>query len=137
MIARFHQGIRILQAIPSGPTTRPALRAGRVVGPCRVPSKYPAPQSFGLLSHGLQRIVGDLFFMQPQGPCPRKQAASDHPARTGGGSFISNATAGGNHRVIPRRFRNLPIFSLDLTATSAALCIQHPNPADNTTSRRK
>src|SRR5450759_2393331 len=68
--------------------------------------------------------------MQPQGTCPRKRAASDHHARTVGGSYISNATASGNHLVKPRRFRNLPIFSLDLTATSAALCIQHPDQRD-------
>jgi PAS domain S-box-containing protein len=36
-----------------------------------------------------------------------------------------------NHLVKPRRFRNLPIFSLDLTATSAALCIQHPDEGDD------
>ena len=44
-----------------------------------------------------------------------------------GGSCISNATASGKHLVKPRCFRNLPIFALDLTATSVALCIQHPD----------
>ena len=123
----FSSGHRYSTSYPVRPATRPALRAGQVGWPCRVPSKYPAPQSFGLLSQILRRIVGDLFFMQPQGTCPRKRATSDHHARTMGGSCISNATAGGNHLVKPRRFRNLPIFSLDLTATSAALCIQHPD----------
>jgi hypothetical protein len=52
---------------PVRPATRPALRAGQVGRPCRVPSKYPAPQSFGLLSHEPQRIFGGLLLCNPKG----------------------------------------------------------------------
>jgi len=57
---------------PVRPATRPALRAGQVVRPCRVPSISHQPQSFGVLSAdhgGFSRLVPTR-----QHPCYQGQA---------------------------------------------------------------
>ena len=69
--------------------------------------KKPLPVVVGIR----WRIVGDVFFMRPQGTCPRKRAASRHPARSRRGCLIAKATHSGNHRVKPRRFRHQPVFA--------------------------
>jgi hypothetical protein len=124
-------GHRNSTSYPVRPIIRPrAPRAGRrsaLPGPIKISSAAIVRSFISWTSADFRRSV----FMQPQGTCPRKRAASDHHGRTVRGSYILNATASGNHLVMPRRFRNLPIFSLDLTATSAALCIQHPDEGDD------
>jgi hypothetical protein len=119
----FNLGIGILQAIPSGPPPARRCAPGRW-------STLPGPISF---SHAAivpaflfvirWRIVGAAFFVHrgrfysalnatPLRPEP------PHHARRRKGSFISNATRAGNHLVMPRHLRNLPVFSCDLAATS-------------------
>ncbi len=120
---RSHLGIGILQAIPSGLSPARRSAPGRWSG-------LPGPLSF---SHAAivpaflfvirWRIVGAAFFVHrgrfhsalnatPLRPEP------PHHARRRKDSCISNATRAGNHLVMPRCLRNLPVFSCDLAATS-------------------
>ena len=65
-------GHRYSTSYPVRPATRPALRAGQVVRPCRVPSISHQPQSFGVLSAdhgGFSRLVPTR-----QHPCYQGQA---------------------------------------------------------------
>ena len=95
IIRPFSFGHTDSTSYPVRPATRPALRAGQVVRPCRVPISgwSQTPLNFGLLSASRWRIFDAAFFVQH--PCYQGQAGPLHHARKCRASYISKITITG------------------------------------------
>ena len=118
LIRCSHLGIGILQGIPSGPPPARRSAPGRWAGLAGSHQNIQRRNSSVFYPTDISGSSAICLLCNPKGHALVNEPHQTTSARTVRGSYISNATTGGNHLVKPRRFRNLPIFSLDLAATS-------------------